>query len=77
MSVDIRVFVETLIDEEWGLVDVDPIYSAEISSHRRSRICELDENRPSNLSKGVKYWLSLPDADHHVYVFSLREAVNL
>lgn len=77
MSTDIQVFIEHEIDGEWVLIDVDPLQSAERHAERRNKIYAKGDNRPSDLSKGVMYWISADDAPKFVTWFSLQEAAIL
>lgn len=77
MSIDIQVFLEREIDGEWVLVDVDPLKSAERHSERINQIYSKGDNRPLDLSKGVRYWMSIDDAPQFFTWFSLQEAAIL
>ena len=77
MSADILVLVEHEIQGEWVLVDVDPLISAERTSGRLRAIEALANKLPTNLSKGVQYWLGSDGAPRFIAVLPLLEAVSV
>ena len=79
MSNDIKIFLEQYIDNEWVLINVDPVYSSYRNPERIAVLYKLDDNKliPGDISKGTDYWFGASDKPNFIASFPILEAAKI